>query len=328
MKNQNDAGIPAKHTYALDAELASSITQFLDSHPPVDKAPKGDWIKLRQMGDQLYGYMNEHLPLNAHVQRQDFEMKSASEALIPLRWYSSGPTDTKTAAVVFVHGGGRLFGSINGYDRIVADYVHRSKVPFLSIEYGLAPDTYGPTQVEQVFDAILWLKENASQLGVDVEKIAVMGDSGGGGLAAGAAILARDRNISLAKQILIYPMLDHRTTVLDENLEPFAVFGHQELDTVWQAILGPHTLSEYDLMITSPAMLDNFEGLAPAYIAIGDLDYFRNENLAYASRLAGAAVPLEFHIVPGATHGFEIFNPDTSIAQRAIANHVQAIQSI
>jgi len=328
MKNQNDAGLTAKHTYALDTELASSITQFLSSHPPLDKTPKGDWLKLKQFGDQLYDYMNEHLPLNAAIQRQDFEMNSANEAVIPLRWYSSGTTDKKTAAVVFVHGGGRLFGSIDAYDRIVADYVHRSKVPFLSIEYGLIPDTYGPDQVEQVFDAILWLKENAAQLGVDADRIAVMGDSGGGGLAAGAAILARDRKIQLAKQILIYPMLDHRTTVLDENLEPFAVFGHQELETLWPLILGPYTLSEYDLMITSPAMLDNFEGLAPAYIAIGDLDYFRNESLSYASRLAAAAVPLEFHIIPGATHGFEIFNPDTTIAQKAIANHVQAIQSI
>jgi len=211
---------------------------------------------------------------------------------------------------------------------VVADYVQRSKVPFLSIDYGLAPETHGKAQAQQVIDAILWLKQNAKQLGVDINRIAVMGDSGGGGIAAGAAILARDSNIQLAKQILIYPMLDYRNIVINEHLEPFSAFGYQEMETLWCAALGSGDLSDYDLMITSPALLDNFKGLAPVYMSIGDIDYFRNENLEYARKLAGAAVPLEFHLYAGTPHGFEIFAPDTELAQLALANHVRAIKSI
>jgi len=315
------------YKYQLDPEISKSFTKFMESHAPVEK-PKEDWQQIKKAGNQLYINMQNHLPLHTNIPRKDFDMKAADDSNISMRWYSVEKTTVESSAIIFVHGGGRMFGSVELYDRVVADYVHRSRVPFLSVEYDLAPEVYGKSQVEQVFDSILWLKKNANELNVDVNRIAVMGDSGGGGLAAGAAILARDRNISLAKQILIYPMLDHRTTILDENIEPFAFFGYQELGSLWKAILGPDPLSDYDLAITSPAMLDNFEGLAPTYISVGDLDYFRNENLDYARKLAGAAVPLEFHLHPGAPHGFEIFTPDAPLSERAIADHVRAIRSI
>ncbi|WP_264538124.1 alpha/beta hydrolase [Flavobacterium sp. N1736] len=315
------------HKYQFDPGISKSFTNFMDSHAPVEK-PKGDLQQIKKAGNQLYINMNAHLPLHTHIHRQDFEMKAADDSDIRLRWYSAGKDTVESSAVIFVHGGGRMFGSVELYDRVVADYVHRSGVPFLSVEYGLAPEVYGKAQVEQIYDSILWLKNNASELNVDVNRIAIMGDSGGGGLAAGAAILARDRKIALAKQILIYPMLDYRTTILDENIEPFAFFGYQELGALWQAITGPDPLSDYDLAITSPAVLDNFEGLASTYISVGDLDYFRNENLDYARKLAGAAVPIEFHLHPGAPHGFEIFTPDAPLSARAIADHVRAIRSI
>jgi len=315
------------YKYQLDPEISKSFAKFMNSHAAVEK-PKADLQQIKKAGNQLYINMQNHLPLHTHIESKDFDMKAADHSNIRLRWYYAGKDTAKSSAVIFVHGGGRMFGSVELYDRAVADYVHRSGVPFLSVEYGLAPEVYVKAQVEQIFDAILWLKKNASELNVDVNRIAVMGDSGGGGLAAGAAILARDRKIALAKQILIYPMIDHRTTILDENIEPFAFFGYHELGALWQAILGPDPLSDYDLAITSPAMLDNFEGLAPTYISVGNLDYFRNENLDYARKLAGAAVPIEFHLHPGAPHGFELFTPDAPLSKRAIADHVRAIKSI
>jgi acetyl esterase/lipase len=328
MEANSEVELSASTTnYQLDSELTRSITNFMNSHPPLEKAAKGDWNTLRKIGNALYTNMSALFPPNPQVKREDFKLQAADGNTILLRWYALEDSPRDSAAVVFVHGGGRVFGSVELYDRVVADYVERSKVPFLSVDYGLAPETYGKAQAEQVLDAILWLKQHSKEMGVDVNRIAIMGDSGGGGIAAGAAILARDRKIQLAKQILLYPMLDYRTAVLDPHLEPFSAFGYQEMDTLWQAAIGPEKLSEYDLMITSPALLDNFAGLAPAYISIGDVDYFRNENLDYARKLTGAAVPLEFHLYANTPHGFEIFTPGTELAERGMSNHTKAIQS-
>jgi acetyl esterase/lipase len=315
-------------TYQLDGEISKSLNDFFNGLGPIDKVPAGDFHQMKKVGNQVYAMIKEKLPAFADVKREDLKMKAGDGSDISLRWYSPGAQAAKGPAVVFIHGGGRMYGSVDLYDHTVAEYVHHSNVPFLSVEYGLTPDTYGKAQAEQALDAVLWLKENAAQFGVDVNRIAIMGDSGGGGIAAGAAILARDRNVFLAKQILIYPMIDYRNIVIDESLESLAVVKYQELATLWEAIIGPHQLSDYDLMITSPAYLDNFKGLATAYISVGDLDYFRNENLDYVRRLAAAAVPVEFHLHPNAPHGFEIFTPETALAKRAMADHMRAIQSV
>jgi len=329
MENKTNAAPAAPLvSYQLDAEISRSLNDFFNRLGPVDQVPPGDSQQMKKTGNKIYVAMKDQLPAFAEVKREDHEMKAGDGSSIRLRWYSTQAEAEKGPAVVFIHGGGRMYGSVDLYDHTVAGYVHYSNVPFLSVEYGLTPDTYGKAQAEQALDAVLWLKENAAQFGVDVNRIAIMGDSGGGGIAAGAAILARDRNIFLAKQILIYPMIDYRNTVIDESLEALATVKYQVLATCWNAIMGPGQLSDYDLMVTSPSYLDNFKGLAPAYIAVGDLDYFRNENLDYARKLAAATVPLEFHLYPGAPHGFEIFTPDTALAQHAVADHVRAIQSV
>ncbi len=330
MKEQPTSGtVKSASTYQLDPEIFQALASFTNSHPPVEKVANGDVYDLRKFGDQLYMNMNDHLPLNEQVKRQDFQLETKEGTSISMRWYSLEEKGENEPAVVFIHGGGRVFGTMELYDQVVADYVDRSKVSFLSVDYHLAPETTGREQIEEVLDAVLWLKANATALGVDKDRIGIMGDSGGGGIAAAVAILARDRNIGLARQILIYPMIDHRTGVLNEKIEPFAVFGHQEISMLWQAILlGSDESNDYDKTIVSPSLLENFDGLTPAYIAIGDLDYFRNENIEYARKLALAGVPLEFHIFSGAPHGFEIFAPNTELSKIAIASHVRAIRSI
>ena len=116
-----------------------------------------------------------------------------------------------------------ILSNIGLYDGIVARYVSASDVPMLSVEYRYAPEYPGLTPVEDSYVALRWLSDHAAELGVDPGRIAVMGDSAGGGIAAGLALLARDRGgPSLAQQILIYPMLDDRTAVPDPELVPFA----------------------------------------------------------------------------------------------------------
>jgi acetyl esterase/lipase len=202
-------------------------------------------------------------------------------------------------------------------------------VPFLSVELRLAPEATSPTSLaEDVFAALTWLADHAGELGVDQSRIAIMGDSGGAGPTAGAAILARDRHVPVAKQILVYPMLDDRNTTPRSVPAELLAWGHDNNYTGWVTLLGDQLGAEDVSPVAAPARLRDFAGLAPAYIDVGDLDIFKEESIAYALGLARAGVPIELHVHPGAPHGFERFVPDADVARRAMADRVRVVASI
>jgi acetyl esterase/lipase len=202
-------------------------------------------------------------------------------------------------------------------------------VPFLSVELRLAPEATSPTSLaEDVFSGLTWLIAHADDLGVDPSRLAVMGDSGGGGPSAGAAILARDRGVALAKQILIYPMLDDRNTVPGPVPSELLTWDYDNNYTGWVTLLGDELGTDTVSPVAAPARLADFSGLAPAYIDVGDLDIFRDESIAYAGGLARAGVPIELHVHPGCPHGFERFVPNAGVAERAMADRARAVATI
>ena len=172
-----------------------------------------------------------------------------------------------------------------------------------------------------------WLVEHAAELGVDPARIAVMGDSAGGGLAAGAAILARDRGVSLARQILIYPMLDDRLQPLHADIARVSVVSEDFLATCWGALLDGFRENAAVLAVAAPARQPDLARLAPAYVEVGDLDNFRNEDIAYALRLAEAGVPVELHVHPGAPHGFDLLAPEAQVARRVLEDRCRVLRS-
>jgi hypothetical protein len=203
--------------YELDPDIARVLAAVSEKAAEQDAdlpvTERGDWKSLREGGNTNLAYLGSLLPPTPDVRTTSFHTTSTDGESIELRWYtkkgaSPGP------AIVYAHGGGMILGNVNVYDAVVSEYVSGTGVPFLSVNYRLAPEVHGPTLEEDVFAGVVWLIGRASELGVDPARIAIMGDSGGGGVAAGAAILARDRQVTLARQILIYPMLD------DRNLEP------------------------------------------------------------------------------------------------------------
>jgi acetyl esterase/lipase len=202
-------------------------------------------------------------------------------------------------------------------------------VPFLSVGYRLAPEATSATGLaEDVLTALTWLARHADDLGVDPARAAVMGDSGGGGPTAGAAILARDRNVPLARQILVYPMLDDRNTTPGPIPAAFLTWSYDNNYTGWHALLGDAIGGDTVSPVAAPGRLKDFSGLAPAYIEVGDLDIFRDESIAYAAALAAAGVPVELHVHRGAPHGFERLVPDAGVARRAMADRVRAVAAI
>jgi len=196
------------------------------------------------------------------------------------------------------------------------------------VDYRLAPEAKGTTLANDVFLGVTWLVDHAAELGVDPNRIAVMGDSGGGGPVAGAAIIARDQNLILAKQILIYPMLDDRNVIADPLLEPFAAWSYDNNYTAWRALLDEQLGTEQVSPVAAPARLKDFTGLAPAYIEVGELDIFRDEDIAYAQQLNKAGIPVELHVHPGALHGYDRIAPNSKLTERAMSDRLRVIQSI
>jgi len=228
---------------------------------------------------------------------------------------------TDRGAVLHLHGGGMVVGTP---DRAVADKPHLAlehDCVVVSIDYRLAPETPFPGPQEDNYAALVWLAENAVSLGVDPARIVVMGESAGGGLAAGLALMARDRGgPKLAGQVLIYPMLDWRTGGPDDlyrNRHTGEFIWTREKNRYgWEALRGSYEPTDERKAWFSPALADDLAGLPPAYIATGALDLFLDEDLAYARRLIDCGVQTELHVYPGAIHAFEMV-PETSLAEQA-----------
>jgi acetyl esterase/lipase len=309
-----------------DPEVAAAL-QRLAAAGPAPAVARGDWRTLRANGDQGQLAMAALTPPVTGVTRTSFEARTGDGARLELRWYQRAGHRPGSAAV-YAHGGGQVLGTLDAYDTLLDWYVQHSGVPMLSVAYRLAPESRGTALAEDVFAAVGWLHGHADRLGVDPARIAVMGDSGGGAPAAGAAILARDRGVPLAGQVLVYPMLDDRTVEPDPELVPYATWSYDANWTGWTAVLGEDRGTDRVPAVAAPARLRDAAGLAPAYLEVGDLDIFRDEDIAYVRTLAHAGVPVELHVHPGCPHGFDRFAPAAAVTRRAFADRVRVLRGL
>lgn len=210
-------------------------------------------------------------------------------------------------ALLHLHGGGYVLGSAFGNDAAQAALAAELACVIASVEYRLAPEFPHPTPVEDAYAALKWLHDEAASLQVDRSRIAVGGESAGGGLAAALALLARDRGeVPLVFQHLIYPMLDDRTVTAE--LHPFAGefrWTPAQNRFAWTALLGQEPGGADISPYAAAARAEDLSGLPPAFISVGALDLFIDEDIEYARRLIRAGVPTELHVFPGAFHGFD-----------------------
>ena len=233
-------------------------------------------------------------------------------------------------AILHMHGGGYTGGSPAislGQLRPIANAIDCTIV---TVDYRLAPGTPFPGSLEDNYAALLWLHRNAAELGVDRSRIAVMGESAGGGHAAMLAIAARDRGeVPLAFQALVYPMIDDRTGSTRSVPAPIGtlIWTAESNRRGWSALLGMPAGSPMVPEGAAPSRLANLAGLPPAYIGVGSIDLFVDEDIAYAQRLINAGIPVELNVVPGAFHGFDIIAPETGVTRQFLARLVEAMKS-
>jgi acetyl esterase/lipase len=310
---------------SLDIEIAE-VLAAAEAGGQLPVTPRGDAMALRDVINQQLQLTDSAEPDSPSVRTADHSVPVA-EGEILVRWYSNEQSAPRSA-VVYFHGGGKVCGSVNLYDRLVSKYVEETGVPFLSVDYRLSPEYQGRTLTDDGYAALAWLVERADRFGVDKERIAIMGDSGGGGLAAGVAIVARDAGIPVAKQILIYPMLDDRNIQPDPEIAPSATWTYDNNFTGWDALLGVDRGGTNVPAAAAPSRLQDFAGLAPAFIDVVELDIFRDESILYALGLVRAGVSTELHVRPGCPHGFDRAAPAAEVSARSWADRYRAIRTV
>ena len=312
---------------SLDPEIASALALAAEQADGIVVPERGDALALRALTDRDVDGMFGNLPDAPDVSRAGHVVAADDGYEIELRWYTRAGR-AGSAAVVYVHGGGMICGTLDNYEPLVRHYVQLTGVPFLAVGYRLAPEFPGEVPATDCFAGLRWMFGHAAELGTDPARIALMGDSAGGGLAAAAAILARDNELALARQNLINPMLDDRTTIADPLLAPAATWTYDQNYTGWLALLGAELGGPAVSPIVAPARLADFAGLAPAYIEVGELDIFRDESISYAQSLLRAGVSCELHVYPGSPHGHDWLNPDAEISRRALAPRLRLITAL
>lgn len=226
---------------------------------------------------------------------------------IPLRLYRpAGVADTKAPALVYIHGGGWVIGSIESHDRVCRQIAHRAGCAVVSVEYRLAPEHPAPAGADDAIAAIKWIAAHAADLGLDPTRLAVGGDSAGGSLSAVTALAARDAGIDLRCQILIYPGGDNRdvawsypSRVANAHVPPLT----RSLMEYFVAQFLPDKSLADDWRV-SPLVADSVEGVAPALVITGSCDVLHDEGVMYAERLEKAGVPVIRRNFPGMIHGF------------------------
>jgi acetyl esterase/lipase len=254
------------------------------------------------------------VPLSDAVQRTDHDIPS--RAGVSVRVHRPKNASGKLPCIYWMHGGGLILGTNQSDDARFDRWCAVLECVGVSVEYALAPESRYPGPLEDCYAGLRWVRDNAISLGIDVNRIGIAGASAGAGLAAGLALLTRDRGeIPLAFQALIYPMLDDRMTT------PSSVWGDPVWPPAanrfgWQSYLGdlsgdavPH--------YAAAARATDLTNLPRTFISVGALDGFSDEDIDYAVRLRHAGVPTELHVYPGAPHGFDGLAPNSAIARRA-----------
>jgi len=257
--------------------------------------------------------------LTARKRRKGVEIMHLPEG-ISLRLQRPKVARPCGAAMLWLHGGGYVIGSAAQDDELCRRFAERLGIPVAAPEYRLAPQNPYPAALDDCHTALKWL----SRLdGVDPGRIVIAGASAGGGLSAALALLARDRGeIVPFFQLLVYPMLDDRSSYRPE-------LSRNPRHRLWTGKTNGLGWESYlrgaDPALAVPARRMDLSRLAPAWIGVGTLDPLHDEDVAYARRLTAAGVPCELDVVPGAFHGFDVVAAKTGVARDFFERQCAAI---
>ncbi|MFI1359895.1 alpha/beta hydrolase [Streptomyces sp. NPDC020898] len=216
-----------------------------------------------------------------------------------------------------VHGGGMVLGDNRTGTDMVLGWARELDAVVVSVEYRLAPENPYPAAIEDVYAGLVWTAEQAKEIGGDAERIVIAGASAGGGLTAALALLTRDREgPQPIGQLLMCPMLDDRNdTVSSHQMAGLGVWDQASNEMGWTALLGDRCGGPNVPAYAAPARAEDLSGLPPAFLDISSAETFRDETVAYASRIWQAGGVAELHVWPGGFHGYDMMAPHAEVSR-------------
>ncbi len=291
-----------------------NVTDLLD--PDIAKAVTA--LPFESLDDEQVAMIRSVVP--PRIESPDVETKDLTlpgEPSVQVRVHRPKGATGSLPCVYSIHGGGYVVGSYNMDDALFGQLCPALGLIGVSVEYRLAPETPYPGPLEDCYRGLKWAYDNAAELGIDRSRLGIRGISAGGGLAAALALLARDRGeIPLAFQLLDCPMLDDRQRTFSSQQSGLAVWSRESNTYGWRSYLGDLYGTDDIPYTAAPARAEDLTGLPPAFISVGTVDGFLDEDVDYALRLNHAGIPTELHLYPGACHGYQMA-VDSEIARQS-----------
>jgi len=287
---------------------ARAVIEYLSGlgTPPIDQLPAAE---ARRQYRETRAVLRPAAPILPQV--RDFHAGT-----IPVRLYR--PAEGMLPVFVFFHGGGWVVGDLDTHDVVCRQIAEQAQVVVIAVDYRLAPEYPFPAAIDDAWSATNWIAAHATELGIDGSRMAVGGDSAGGGLATVVALLARDsRKLRVASQVLIYPVLDLRAESASYSEYANGYFLTRAGMQWYIAQYAPVPEAVHDWR-ASPLLAPWVHGLPPALIIAAELDPLVDEGAAYARRLEGARVPVEYSVLDGMIHGFLTMGGRIDAANHAV----------
>jgi acetyl esterase/lipase len=224
--------------------------------------------------------------------------------------------------IYHTHGGGMVMGDRFVGMAEVLGWVEEFDAVCVSVEYRLAPEFPDPYPVEDCYSGLVWMAEHVDELGIDRSQLIIAGASAGGGLAAGTTLLARDRRgPALIGSLLMCPMIDDRNlTPSSHQIDGVGVWDRGSNEMGWRALLGERRGTDSVSIYAAPSRASDLSGLPPTFIDVASAEVFRDEAVAFASRIWADGGIAELHVIPGGYHCFENVAPDSALGRQVVAN--------
>jgi acetyl esterase/lipase len=291
-----------------------AVREVLESAPALGTVHAGNLDKMRTSRVLL----NEGVPLSDEVTRTDVMVPGpGGVGEIRLRVHRRKGLEGPLPCMYWMHGGGYVLGAPEQDDLRFDRWCQRFDMVGVAVQYRLAPEHPYPAGLEDCYAGVKWVKDHGAEIGVDPDRVGIGGPSGGGGMAAALGLVIRDRGeFPIDYQMLIYPMIDDTRTSVTANWD-VPVWNPESNEFGWSSYLG-YLFGGDDIPAhAAPTRETDLSGLPPTFIMTGSLDGFCDEDIDYAQRLNHCGVAVEFHMYPGAPHGFDGFGGNAPVARQA-----------